>query len=316
MRTRVCLVAWVVVLVWSGQACGGKSGDDGPGAGNASGSGGSGGRGGTVSTGGAGGGGAKAGKGGSAGTHQAAGEGGESGEGGAVAAGRDAGGHHAGGESGQGGAGQSGQQGGSCDQDTAGENSLSNVVCATGSDPQSCSELDCVADCTSLTLVRGVADGCGVRCPPEAPIPARQCDQICRSGGEPNVTCGAGLYCKVDDFTQTSYVERCADGADALDCGCGVVPDGCTPSADDFWVCARDGHAYASLCEAHRARTDALAEPDEAVCPPPSDDLYQCGSIFCHKGLEDCVLGDVDDHTPVPSQCVPAGGAGGEGGGP
>lgn len=169
-----------------------------------------------------------------------------------------------------------------------------------------------MSDCADPHLVQGEADGCDVRCPASAPIPLRECALSCRADGSDSVSCGPGLYCTLYNYTYASYTEACADDSS---CACASVPDSCPPPGPDDWVCGIDGHAYPSLCEAHRARTDMLAWDDQAVCPPPSGDFYQCGGIFCRTD-EPCVkTPGLDDHAPMSYSCSPIGGAGGEGGG-
>jgi len=306
MRTSECLVLWVV-LSCTGQACGAKSERASAGTGgsaNASGARGSG-AGGKLDLadcsfpGGQDGGGAT--------TEGASGEAGtEVGGGGGTSRGVGGGGGRN-----QGGSG-AGQGGGGlvCSAGKGGSSSSADIVCSPQENPTGCDALDCVSDCTNPKVVRGKADGCGVRCPSDAPIPLIQCAQAC-GASHAAVICGPGLYCTLHNYTYGGYTKACVD--DDVFCGCERVPDGCPPSGPADWVCGIDGNAYPSLCEAHRARTDILAWQYETVCPPPSADLYQCGGIFCQTG-EPCVIqSGPDDNDPDRYSCSPVGGAGGEG---
>lgn len=299
MRANQGVVLWVAV-VWAGQACGGKSEHASSGTGGSSNVSGSAGTG--PDSGGAG------------GEPESAGAAGlgETGHAGKSGGGRSSGGRNQGGTGG--GVAGGGHGGLNCDAGESGATSVVGAVCSAGDSPNSCGEPYCVVDCTSQQRVRGKADGCDVRCPPEAPIPARDCVDVCSSNAPGPVACGPGFYCTTANFTFTSYAGACADG-DPWSCGCASVPESCPPTGPTDWVCARDGQAYRSLCEAHRARTDLPVYSWEVVCTPPSDDLYQCGGVFCLKDLEVCKIVDgIDDHSWATYSCDPAGGAGGESG--
>jgi hypothetical protein len=145
-------------------------------------------------------------------------------------------------------------------------------------------------------------------------MPASDCFQRCNA--DEKYDCGPGLFCTANNDTFTTYTEPCAgDAEDPYRCACSTVPSSCPTPGPNEWVCARDGQTYASLCEAHRARTDILATYYQEDCTPPADDLYQCGGIFCRRDLETCVItGGEDDHARNHYHCAGAGGAGGDGG--
>jgi hypothetical protein len=215
---------------------------------------------------------------------------------------------------GQSGSGATGNEAGECQGGgQGGEEGERRWVCGKAWDTShDCPELGCVSDCTSSTIVQGEPDGCGVRCPPEAPVPERECERRC--DGSQQIHCGAGLYCTFENDTYASYAEPCVGSEDNF-CGCREIPTSCPEPGPDEWVCARDGQAYPSLCEAHRARTEILVWSRQEECPAPRDDLYQCGGIFCRRDLDDCDIGGgLDDHDPENYHCLPLGGAGGESG--
>jgi hypothetical protein len=167
-----------------------------------------------------------------------------------------------------------------------------------------CTKLDCVSDCTSSAVVQGELDECDVlHCPPEAPIPARECAQECGWTGQ---VCGPGLRC-IDPWGPDW---PCTE---STHCACYPVPESCPPPGDNDWICAADGRTYPSSCEAGRARTRIV--DTDGDCPAPRGDLYLCGGIFCLKNLETCrIEWGPDDHDYNTYSCLPAGGAGGESG--
>jgi hypothetical protein len=255
------------------------------------------------------------------------GSGGTSGEGGRAEAGSDgagtgvtggAGGGNGGtvaGEAGQTTAGgKTGSSGGAaCPASDAGEGGES--VGAWLDDPEMTGAPLCVPDCSRADYTPAERIGCDWVCPDASPVRADGCELRCNS----EVVCGPGLYCaRATQAYLGGYAENCIslddEDSDDDDCGCVPMPESCAVSEADRPLCGQDRKTYASLCEAHRARTDLVVFAEEATCALDDDNYFKCGGVFCVRGSEYCTVReamndlDVERFDCVASPCAASGG--------
>ena len=144
---------------------------------------------------------------------------------------------------------------------------------------------------------------------------AAACTVESGSAGRPADTtkpgpCG-GVTCKAEEFCRYP-VGDCGKGAatGATDTGtCDLRPTACADN-DAHPVCACDGKAYASPCEAAQAGL-SIGDGEECAVPPPG--AFACGFFFCESGAEWCELlddpyglveGVAYDCEEIPPACV------------
>ncbi|WP_437931529.1 hypothetical protein WMF37_20480 [Sorangium sp. So ce291] len=132
------------------------------------------------------------------------------------------------------------------------------------------------------------------------------------AGGEPSPSPAAstlcsGAICADDEFCY--YPPGACGGKDGA---CLLRPTTCQ---DDTQVCACDGGAYASACEAQRAgQSVAAGEACAADAAPPG--TFPCGSYFCRSADQYCEILDEPHEEPfkpppqlfchpIPASCMP-----------